>query len=271
MQSFRLSSVDILIATDVAARGIDIDGIDAVINFDIPNENEIYVHRIGRTARAGATGSAITLATTRSKNRIAELEKYINRNIRRMEIPTIKEIQTHQQKKLFLEIVNGIENNVDNRKYDNLIMKLSKLDSNPVPLLVTLLDMIDKNNQREYPEIETVSLKPSRTKKEGSNSKNGNAKTTQKGTGKNFTNQTQRAIVEVNIGEIDKVRPNQLVVFFHDELKIHREHFGKIVIKKKYCYIEINKDALKYFKNLNKKKWNGRSVTYKVVDSMPSK
>ena len=93
---------------------------------------------------------------------------------------------------------------------------------------------------KEYPEIETVSLKPSRTKKEGTNSKNGNTKTTQKGTGKNFTNQAQRAIVEVNIGEIDKVRPNQLVVFFHDELKIHREHFGKIVIKKKYQEYDFN-------------------------------
>ena len=64
MQSFRLSSVDILIATDVAARGIDIDGIEAIINYDLPNENEIYVHRIGRTARAGASGVAISFATT---------------------------------------------------------------------------------------------------------------------------------------------------------------------------------------------------------------
>ena len=83
MQSFRLSSVEILIATDVAARGIDIDGIDAVINYDIPNEQEIYVHRIGRTGRAGASGMAISFATTRQNRTVLELEAYVKTNFER--------------------------------------------------------------------------------------------------------------------------------------------------------------------------------------------
>ncbi|MBE6137584.1 MAG: DEAD/DEAH box helicase [Erysipelotrichaceae bacterium] len=264
MSSFRSSSVEILIATDVAARGIDIDGIEAVINFDIPNENEIYVHRIGRTARAGSSGTAITLATTRSKNRISELEAYIKNKINVMPIPSVKEIQTHQQKKLFLKIVEGMEKNTDNNKYDNLITKLSRMNTNPVPLLVTLLDMIDKDSQRQYPEIETVSLKPG--KKNNSNSKSSSTKPTKASNGgKKFS------VVEVNIGSIDNVRPNQLVVFFHDELKIHREHFGKIVIEKKYSYLEVKTEALRFFKDINKKKFNGRTVSYRIVEGLPRK
>ena len=259
MQSFRLSSVKILIATDVAARGIDVDGIEAIVNFDIPNENEIYVHRIGRTGRKGRSGIAITLATTRSQSRIRELEDYIHHKIEKMEIPSIKDIEKHQQKAMYQLITEGIENNSDNHKYDNLIMKLSKLSSDPVPILVTLLDMIDKNNTREYPEIKTVSLKKTQPKKGG------------KVQSKGFSSAKKTTVIELNVGSMENVRPNQLVVFLHDELKIHREHFGKIIIDKKHSFIEINSDAVRFLRDLNKKKYNGKTLSYRVIEALPRK
>lgn len=264
MSSFRSKSVDILIATDVAARGIDIEGIDCVINFDIPNENELYVHRIGRTARAGSTGTAITLATVRSKNRISELEGYTKQKIIMHDIPSVSDINNAFQKKLYLSIVAGIEENKDNHDYDNMLMKLARLNSDPMPLLTTLIKMIDTNINREYPEIETVSLKPK--KKDGKTSKQ-----TSKYDAKDYkSNGKKFAVIEVNLGEIDKVRPNQLVVFFHDELKVHREHFGKIIIQKKYSYIEVNKEALRLFTKAKKLNFNGRSVNFKVVEKLPN-
>ena len=84
MQSFRNNTIDILIATDVAARGIDIDGIDAVINFDVPNENELYVHRIGRTARMDKEGVSLTFATSKTKGRISDIENYTKRKISKL-------------------------------------------------------------------------------------------------------------------------------------------------------------------------------------------
>ena len=261
MQSFRLSSVEILIATDVAARGIDIDGIEAIINFDIPNENEIYVHRIGRTGRAGSSGMAITLSTTRMKNRIIELENYIKRKITVCEIPSVKEIKTHQQKAIFAKITEGIESNYDNHNYDNLIMKLSKLSNNPVPIIVSLLEMIDKNNEREYPPIDTVSLKTKKERKEQAKSKNSKSSNDKKT--KDFS------IIEVNVGKIDSIRPNQLVVYFHDELKVHREHFGKIVIEEKKSYVEVKTEALRFFKNIKNKKINGKTLQVNVLGKNP--
>lgn len=259
MQSFRLSSVKILIATDVAARGIDVDGIEAIVNFDIPNENEIYVHRIGRTGRKGRSGVAITLATSRSQSRIRELEDYIHHKIEKMEIPSIKEIEKHQQKAMYQLITEGIENQASNHKYDNLIMKLSKLSSDPVPILVTLLDMIDKNTTREYPEIKTVSLKKTQPKKGGHVAARG------------FSSAKKTSVIELNIGSAENVRPNQLVVFLHDELKIHREHFGKIIIDKKHSFIEINNEAVRFLRDLNKKKYNGKTLSYRVIEALPRK
>lgn len=256
MQSFRNNTIDILIATDVAARGIDIDGIDAVINFDVPNENELYVHRIGRTARAGTSGTAITISTIRNKGRISDLERYTKSKIRVCEIPTPKEIQKSYQKKLYLKIMDAIDKNIDNHEYDNLLMKLARGNSDPMPLLNALVSMIDDNKGREYPEIVVQSVKENRSKKD-SKEKN------KKDSNKTFS------IIEINVGKKDGVRPNQMVVYFHDEFKIHREHFGKIIIENKRSFIEVHNEALRFLRNFKGKKFIGRSLNIKIVDSFP--
>lgn len=256
MQSFRNNTIDILIATDVAARGIDIDGIDAVINFDVPNENELYVHRIGRTARAGTSGTAITISTIRNKGRISDLERYTKSKIRVCEIPTPKEIQKSYQKKLYLKIMDAIDKNIDNHEYDNLLMKLARGNSDPMPLLNALVSMIDDNKGRQYPEIVVQSVKENRSKKD-SKEKN------KKDSNKTFS------IIEINVGQKDGVRPNQMVVYFHDEFKIHREHFGKIIIENKRSFIEVHNEALRFLRNFKGKKFMGRSLNIKIVDSFP--
>ena len=78
-------------------------------------------------------------------------------------------------------------------------------------------------------------------------------------------------VLELNIGSNDKIRANQLINFFNTEIKVHREHFGKIVIGKKYSYLEVDKSAIKYFKQISSKKFNGHSLTYKEVKELPKK
>jgi ATP-dependent RNA helicase DeaD len=264
MQSFRNNTIDILIATDVAARGIDIDGIDAVFNYDIPNENELYVHRIGRTARAGSSGTTITLATIRSKSRIMDLERYTKSFITPNEIPSPKEIQSMYQKKLYLKIQDAIEENRDKHEYDNLLMKLARGNSDPMPLLNALVSMVDENSRRDYPEIEVISLKRERTSRDKNPKKKDSKKESKaKSSDKSF------AVIEVNIGQMDKVRPNQMVVFFHDNLKIHREHFGKIIIENKRSFVEVHQEALRFFRDVKGIKFNGRQLTIKIVDKLP--
>ena len=86
LTSFRTGKIDTLIATDIAARGIDVDGISHVINFDLPHVPEDYVHRIGRTARAGNSGDAISLAAPEERSQLAAIERLVGSSIRREEI-----------------------------------------------------------------------------------------------------------------------------------------------------------------------------------------
>ncbi|MGN0658662.1 MAG: DEAD/DEAH box helicase [Emergencia sp.] len=88
MNLFRGGNLQLLLATDVAARGIDVDDVDMVFNYDMPQDMEYYVHRIGRTGRAGKKGKAVSLITSREKYKIDSLEEYCNTRIRRKDMPT---------------------------------------------------------------------------------------------------------------------------------------------------------------------------------------
>ena len=270
MQSFRLSSVEILIATDVAARGIDIDGIDAVINYDIPNEDEIYVHRIGRTGRAGASGMAISFATTRQARTVQELEAYIKHKFERREIPSAKDIKVRNQKNLFDRIMANLDEEKDNHDYDNLIMQIAKKTTDPTPVIIRLLSMLDSNTDKEYSPIDTVRPKSEEPKK-GKDSKKDSKGKDSKGKKGNNEGPKKFAYIMLNVGKNERVKPNQIVNYLHDEIKVHREHFGKIVIEDDKTYLEVNSIALRFFKDLKNKSFFGKKITYKEVNSIPKK
>lgn len=100
MSDFKDGHTDILIATDVAARGIDVEDVDAVFNYDIPEEDEYYIHRIGRTGRAGRAGTSYTLAASRTQlKRVRSLEKFMDSKIEEAPVPNMEDIQERRLKK----------------------------------------------------------------------------------------------------------------------------------------------------------------------------
>jgi ATP-dependent RNA helicase DeaD len=111
LRKFKEGSIDVLVATDVAARGLDISGVTHVYNFDIPQDPESYVHRIGRTGRAGKTGVAMTFITPREKSYLAVVEKTIKRKMERMKPPTLDEALEGQQRAVLEKILQTIESN----------------------------------------------------------------------------------------------------------------------------------------------------------------
>ena len=256
MQSFRLASIDILIATDVAARGIDVEGIEAIINYDLPLENEIYVHRIGITGRAGKRGIAISLATTRQASRISDLEKYIKSSIKMMNVPTEKDILKAREEKLFDLITDGVDFDNYELKYKDLLHRLARKTSDPTPIIIKLIDMISTSNEREYSPIDTV--KPKEKSKVEKKSKNEPKRNSSK-----MEVSNKMAVLELNIGSQDRIRANQLINFLHDEIKIHREHFGKIVIDKDVTYVHVKEIGVRFFKDLKNKSFNGKKLKYK--------
>jgi ATP-dependent RNA helicase DeaD len=111
LRKFKEGTIDVLVATDVAARGLDISGVTHVYNFDIPQDPESYVHRIGRTGRAGKTGVALTFITPREKSYLAVVEKTTKRKMEKMKAPTLDEALEGQQKAVVEKIVQTIESN----------------------------------------------------------------------------------------------------------------------------------------------------------------
>jgi len=112
MEKFKAKKISVLVATDVAARGIDIDNMDIVFNFDLPQEIEYYVHRIGRTGRAGNTGMSITFVTPRQRNLIHVLEKLTKATITRKPLPTLAEIQEIKFTQMKKEVRTLLEKDV---------------------------------------------------------------------------------------------------------------------------------------------------------------
>ena len=111
LRKFKSGSIDVLVATDVAARGLDISGVTHVYNFDIPQDPESYVHRIGRTGRAGKQGMAVTLVTPREMGYLRTVEATTKKRMKRMQVPTLAEAIEGQQRIIVDKLQEVIEEN----------------------------------------------------------------------------------------------------------------------------------------------------------------
>ncbi|TCP55362.1 ATP-dependent RNA helicase DeaD [Tumebacillus sp. BK434] len=109
MHQFRQSSIDLLIATDVAARGLDVEGVTHVFNYDIPQDVDSYVHRIGRTGRAGREGKALTLITPREFKLLRMIETAIGKRIHKSLLPTLMELKERQQARIMEKLLGEID------------------------------------------------------------------------------------------------------------------------------------------------------------------
>lgn len=123
MRRFRQGDISILIATDVAARGLDISGIDVVFNYDIPEEQEAYVHRIGRTARAGHSGTAYTFVVGRELSRLQQIMQYTGTPIEARRLPTLQEVEESHREQL-LEQLRTIMDQGHTAKYQGTVQHL---------------------------------------------------------------------------------------------------------------------------------------------------
>lgn len=146
MERFRKGDVDILVATDVAARGIDVSGVEAVFNFEIPQDEESYVHRIGRTGRAGRTGKAFSLVSGGEMYRFRDIRRYTKAVITRLAVPSFKEVEEVKINKVLDTIRKAIsEKHLDS--YVQIIETLLKEDFTSLDISAALLKMLMKNKK----------------------------------------------------------------------------------------------------------------------------
>ncbi len=142
LRKFKEGSIDVLVATDVAARGLDISGVTHVYNFDIPQDPESYVHRIGRTGRAGKQGMALTFVTQREKSYLSVVERTTKRKMERMNAPTLDQALEGQQRAVLDKIVQTIESN--NLQFYRQAAEELLRDHDAVTVVASVLKMLTK-------------------------------------------------------------------------------------------------------------------------------
>jgi ATP-dependent RNA helicase DeaD len=138
MNKFRKSGLEFLVATDIAARGIDVDDVQVVFNYDLPYDGEDYVHRIGRTGRAGRAGRAISFASGRELFQIRNIERYTNMRIQRAKIPTVDEVH-EARASLFLDKLRATLTSGEYKKQDHLIERLLEEGFNSTDIASALI------------------------------------------------------------------------------------------------------------------------------------
>ncbi len=278
MNSFRNGRTEILVATDVAARGIDVDDVEAVFNYDIPQDDEYYVHRIGRTGRAGREGIAFSFVVGREVYKLRDIQRYCKTKIIPQAIPSLNDITEIKAEKI-LDQANAIINDMDlSRMIHILEKKLLEEDYTSLDLAAALLRMsMGEENQDiidDYREARSLDDLDSRRKdsKYGRNSKYGRDG---RGDHERRSGRGARsgrggggmARLFLNIGKDQNVKPGDILGAVAGESGISGRMIGSIDMYDKYTFVEVPEDcAEEVLRSMRKVKIRGKSVHMEMAN-----
>ena len=258
MQKFRIRNLQLLVATDVAARGLDVDDLTHVINYGLPDDTESYTHRSGRTGRAGKTGTSIAIINLREKGKMREIERIIGKKFVPGEMPTGKQICEKQLLKVIDELEKVKVNEEDIADFmPDIYRKLDWLSKEDLIKRIVSLEFnrfLDYYRDRE--EIETVAGNERGAK--GSNAK-GSSKGGSRKAEAGFTR------LFINLGKMDNFFPNELIGLLNNNTR-GRVELGRIDLMQKFSFFEVEeKEAGNVVKALNRTRWNGRKVSVEIA------
>jgi ATP-dependent RNA helicase DeaD len=292
MGKFRNGQVNILVATDVAARGIDVDNVEAVINYDLPLDDEYYVHRIGRTGRAGKTGKAFTLVSGKDSARLREIQHYTKVRMTRGVLPSNEEMAEHRKIKLITKIRTILETkNV--QQFETMLGDIEKegLDLNKVAAALLFMEIGEKEIVRTENKFATEGRegRGDRDSRESRGSfgrdRNSRGDRNDRGDrgdrGDRFGDRNDKPKREkrsrisnsemvrlfINVGKMDKVGPGDIVGAIAGETGIAGDSIGSIDIYDKYSFVEIPKESLnEVLEGMNDNTIKGRKVSIEVAN-----
>jgi len=240
---FRKNQVKVLVATDVAARGLDIDDISHVFNYDLPDDPELYVHRIGRTGRAGKTGIAISLVTPGEKRHLRQVESFTHQTIKRAELPSEDDILVNREQRLMSLVKVWLQRGRCKRERE-LVESLVAAGHDPIEIAAVTLKMArGEEKQRSIAPISVVadyrSERPARERNRGAE---GHASFRPGGRFEQPGNQSHESgmvRLSLNMGKKHGIRPNDIVgtIAFHAD--IPGSAIGKIFIQDKLSLVDV--------------------------------
>ncbi|MCE8913402.1 DEAD/DEAH box helicase [Bacteroides fragilis] len=255
MQKFRIRNIQILVATDVAARGLDVDDLTHVINYGLPDDTESYTHRSGRTGRAGKTGTSIAIINLREKGKMREIERIIGKKFIAGEMPTGKQICEKQ----LLKVIDDLEKVKVNEEDINDFMPeiyrklewLSKEDLIKRMVSHEFNRFVDYYRNRKEIEVPT----DSRSECAGKSREGKSSRQAEPGYTRLF----------INLGKMDNFFPHELITLLNNNTR-GRVELGRIDLMKNFSFFEVEeKQAQNVVKALNRTNWNGRKVTVEVA------
>ncbi|SKA01614.1 DEAD/DEAH box helicase [Anaerorhabdus furcosa] len=243
MERFKSKKINILVATDVAARGIDVDSMDVVYNFDFPQEAEYYVHRIGRTGRAGKEGLAVTLLTPRQRGLVRDLERTTKAKIESKPLPNqkmIREIRSNQVK----EDIKNMLNESVSKEIEDLINEFSTQGFSDKELALALANNMFASSllqEIKLPEKEPNSLR---------------------------VQSKDKATIEINVGHRHKVSPAHLLSAIAEATGLSGKDIGKINISDRTSTVDVPKEVIKeILKDLKNATIKGYAIEVNQVSS----
>lgn len=246
MQKFRKKHLQILVATDVAARGLDVNDLTHVINYKLPDQTENYTHRSGRTGRAGKKGISVAIITDREKSKLKPIERKIKKNFQQKQVPQGKEICEVQLYKL-MDKIHDIEVNEKEIK-DYLPAVYKKLHDLDREELIKRFVSIEFNQFLSYYE----------------NAHDLN-KDTSSGGRKQFNNEDFTRFY-INQGKMDNLTPARLMGLINEQLRKRNIEIGQIEILKSFSFFEIDKNYTDdILETMNGCEFNNRRVIVEVT------
>ena len=244
LSAFKSGSINVLIATDVAARGIDVEGVDCVFNYDLPQDNEYYIHRIGRTGRAGKSGAAYTIISGRKQfYELKNIASFIKADIARAELPGRDEIVARKAAHVNEKILSAVESG----KYESCradVQKLMESGLSAEDIAVALLGMRLSKDTKNIPDI--ISVPRDNGGKGGRYQKGGKVK------------------LEISAGRSSRLAPNFVLGALVDATGMPGKSFGKIDIYDKFTTVEVPEaDTEHVLDSMTGTKINGQKITIK--------
>src|SRR5215212_6677366 len=255
---FRANQLKVLVATDVAARGLDIEDISHVFNYHLPDDAEVYVHRIGRTGRAGKTGIAITLVSPREKRRLREVEALTKQPIKKMEIPSASDIIKHREGQVIETMKIWLGRGRFKRELE-MIQELIAAGHDPLNIAAAALK-IARADEKQRPIAEITEVKArveSGRNDEGKRSGRSGERRERPEMGRSArrrgdsSHEEGMVRLKLNKGKVQGIRPNDIVGTIAFHANIPGYVIGKIRIEDKFTFVDVPEDVVDQVLNQN--------------------
>lgn len=245
LRKFKNGTINFLVATDVAARGIDVENVTHVINYELPQDIESYVHRIGRTGRANKEGQAYTIITPREKSFLRQIERVTKSTISKAKIPTLQEISENK----IGTLVSQVEDEIlagNHKKFKSII---NELDPTLLPdFAAALLHMLYRQQLGyDYKRDEIQEITNSKKQRQ--------------------RNEDGYVRIFITAGSMDRIKASHIINFFVSKAGIRKDDIGDIDIKRKFTFVDINEQVIsKVLKKCNRQKINNRRIEIEIAN-----